>query len=228
MKKILILSIILLLGQQFLYAQNDSDTIVNHRIVLVDSIEVVDYGFDDDFNDPIEIYTPPKNKIAAGVSIGLGSSAIKYESGPETGKSDFDGSIGLFVNVPIFRLLGIEPEVKYERRYVKEFGGTCYNDALSVPMNLTLSFRGGGFSLILQGGVYYNYIFRGRVGGENMIFGDDAYRRNEWGTTFGIGFCRGRFSMKLVGNNAWTDVFSQRGEIEKRYNATSIAIGYRF
>lgn len=124
----------------------------------------------------------------AGYVLGMGSSSLYYEDGPLTGKTAFDGSLGVYSRLYLGKshLLALRLDADYERFVAPTELGRFKTHAVLVPARLEFTIgSSSGVSLYVNGGAYYRYFLAAKL--DNMKCDFTDFKHDDYGWLWGVG-----------------------------------------
>ncbi|MFN2395022.1 MAG: M28 family peptidase [Bacteroidales bacterium] len=138
-------------------------------------------------------------------------------------------STGLYFNLPLSNLFGLQLETLYDLNRSQTSGGNFHRQSFTVPLNIqfgTPDVQGQDIHLFLFSGPYYRYSFSGESAGTEMDF-DEVYRSDEWGYSIGAGLNIFGFFMGYTSRRAVTNLLLD-DENKIMDSNGYFSIGYRF
>lgn len=167
--------------------------------------------------------------VAAGALVNIGSGFHRYPDEFFTADALFAFSAGLYLQVPLTRLLTLQGEAHYDRNASMISGGEFYRHSVTFPLNIQIGTPGGmsqDVRLFYFAGPYYRYSFAGKVAGEAMDF-DNLFRNEEWGYSMGVGMNIFRVYIGYTSRRALTSL-SRLEAFDLRDSNGYFTLGYRF
>jgi aminopeptidase YwaD len=169
-----------------------------------------------------------RSKISSGFSMYLGTGFHHYDDTFYRANSLFSLAGGLFVQLPVGRLVTLQQEVLYDLNRSKMEGGEFARHSFTLPFNVqfgTPRLEVGDIRLYVFAGPYYRYSFAGNAAAEDINF--EIYQQDEWGYNLGIGFDIFKFSMGYTNRRGLTKLFVN-GQNTVFNTNNYLSISYRF
>ena len=184
------------------------------------SLEAFARKFGDDGITPVKF----------GFLYNTGAGYHRYTDTFFRGKSVFAFSAGLFAEIPLTKIVRIQPEVLYDLNGSTIFDGKFRRHSFTFPLNLqigTRETRDIPVRFYVFGGAYYRYNFAGKSAGEKLDF-ETGFHRDEWGYNAGVGLSVFKFSMGFTMRGALTEIAIDSPFSSFYDRNMYLTVGYKF
>ena len=166
---------------------------------------------------------------SVGFLLNTGSGFHRYPDEFFKAKPLLSVSTGLYFNLPLSNIFGLQLETLYDLNRSQISGGNFHRQSFTVPLNIqfgTPDVQGQDIHFFLFSGPYYRYSFSGESSGVKMDF-DDVFRNDEWGYSLGVGLNIFGFFMGYTSRRAVTNLLLD--DENKILDSNGyFSIGYRF
>ena len=166
---------------------------------------------------------------SVGFLLNTGRGFHRYPDEFFKAKPLFSVSTGLYFNLPLSNIFGLQLETLYDLNRSQIMGGDFHRQSLTIPFNIqigTPDLQGQDIHFFLFSGPYYRYSFSGESAGVKMDF-DEVFRKDEWGYSIGVGLNIFGFFMGYTSRRAVTNLL--RDDENKILDSNGyFSIGYRF
>jgi aminopeptidase YwaD len=166
---------------------------------------------------------------AAGFLLNTGTGFHRYPDEFFQAKTLFNISTGLYFQIPLSQVFGLQLEALYDLNGSQIDGGNFRRHSITVPLNIqfgTPGVQGEDIRLFMFTGPYYRRAFAGESAGVSLDF-DNVFNRDEWGYTIGLGLNVFRIYMGYTSRRAVTNLL-QSDEMKILDSNGYFSIGYRF
>ncbi len=170
-----------------------------------------------------------KPAMKFGFLYNTGTGYHQYKDAFFRANSVFAFSAGLFAEIPVSKIIRIQPEVLYDFNGSSIFEGKFRRHSLTIPLNIQIGTRQTQdipIRFFVFGGGYYRYNLGGKSEEEKLDF-EEEYYRNEWGYNAGVGLSVFQFTMSYTIRRALTEI-AKDGTIPVFDRNQYLTIGYRF
>lgn len=168
-------------------------------------------------------------RLAAGFLLNAGTGFHRYPDEFFQAKTLINISAGLYFQIPLSQVFGLQLETLYDLNGSQIDGGNFRRHSLTVPLNIqfgTPGVQGQDIRLFLFTGPYYRRSFAGESAGVKLDF-DNEFNPDEWGYTIGFGLNIFRFYMGFTSRRAVTNL-THFDDTKKLDSNGYFSIGYRF
>ncbi len=168
-------------------------------------------------------------RMYTGLTLNVGSGYHQYKDEFYRANSAVIGAVGLFVQLPLSRLLSVQQEVIYDLNGSKAEKGVFRRHAVTFPLHLqfgTPRISAANLRSYVFAGPYFRYNFAGFDGETPLNF--TIYQEQEWGYSLGLGFDIFDFSFGYSSRSSLTSLFIDNQQPKVFDNNHYFSIGYRF